>query len=97
MAWFAIYETVGGKLISVATVIVDPLPAELTTKALADQPDFHGQVWNPTIEDFEVKEDEQAPPINFTQDFQAQPEVQALTAPQQVAVTDAFKRTLGIP
>ena len=49
--WFAIYQTSDGTLISLATVVADPLPAGLAKKQIA--PYSAGVQWNPTLLDWE--------------------------------------------
>lgn len=50
--WYAIYQTADGTLVSLATVVADPLPAGLTKKAIAEPPGA-GFQWNPTLLDWE--------------------------------------------
>ncbi len=49
--WFAIYQTSDGTLVSLATVVADPLPAGLTKKQVA--PHSAGFQWNTTLLDWE--------------------------------------------
>ncbi len=49
--WFAIYQTSDGTLVSLATVVADPLPAGLTKKVIAERP--VGFQWNTTLLDWE--------------------------------------------
>lgn len=50
--WYAIYQTSDGTLVSLATVVVDPLPAGLAKK-LTTAPPRDGLQWNPTLLDWE--------------------------------------------
>ena len=53
MTWFAVYETTGGRLRSLGTVIADPLPAGLSSKDVGEtQPDG---VWNESTLDFDPR------------------------------------------
>ena len=45
MVWYALYETINGKLVSVGTVIADPLPTGLTSISLPDKP-ADNQMWD---------------------------------------------------
>ncbi len=49
--WFAIYQTSDGTLVSLATVVADPLPAGLAKKQVA--PYSGGVQWNATLLDWE--------------------------------------------
>lgn len=44
--WYAIYATATGELVSIGTVVADPLPAGMAAKALAGDP--AGKQWNST-------------------------------------------------
>ncbi len=49
--WYAIYQTSDGTLVSLATIVADPLPAGLTKKQVV--PYSGGVQWNPTLLDWE--------------------------------------------
>ena len=49
--WFAIYQTSDGTLVSLATIVADPLPAGLTKKIVAERPT--GFQWSPSLLDWE--------------------------------------------
>ncbi len=49
--WFAIYQTSDGTLVSLATVVVDPLPPGLTKKIIVERPT--GFQWSTTLLDWE--------------------------------------------
>ncbi len=51
--WFAVYQEVDGELVSIATVVADPLRAGLATKRISGSP---GQeVWNTTTLEFDPR------------------------------------------
>ncbi len=51
--WFAIYQTANGTLVSLATVVADPLPAGLTKKVVAERPP--DSQWSTTLLDWEPR------------------------------------------
>ena len=52
MTWFAVYETVTGRLRSSGSVVADPLPEGLALKKFAERPT--GFDWNEKTLDFDV-------------------------------------------
>ncbi|MCC6192057.1 MAG: hypothetical protein IT318_23760 [Anaerolineales bacterium] len=46
MAWQALYETATGRLVSVGSVVAEPLPAGLAALALAGPPNVDGEMWD---------------------------------------------------
>jgi len=61
MTWFAIYETSGGKLRSVGTILPATLPAELTAKDFGLTRPIG--VWNPVTLDFDPRPKRRTFPI----------------------------------
>jgi len=54
MAWFALYNTASGQILSVGTVIADPLPAGVTLLQLAGQPSDN-EMWDQVNKTFVVR------------------------------------------
>ncbi len=46
MAWYAVYETDTGRLVSLGTVLAEPFPAGLSTVALSAEPDLPTAMWD---------------------------------------------------
>ena len=53
MIWYAIYQTSNGALVSLATVVADPLPAGLSKKQIREMPP--NSQWNTTLLDWEPR------------------------------------------
>ena|SRR3990167_5317272 len=51
MTWFAVFETLTGRLHSIGEVLADPLPVDLSTLVLAGQPDA-SQMWDQDTRQF---------------------------------------------
>ena len=91
--WFAIYQISDGTLISLATVVADPLPAGLAKKQVAAH--SAGLQWNPTLLDWEP-----APPpppdVDRVDEVIAAIEaVQSLTARVKNALRPELENVLG--
>lgn len=52
MAWFAVIDNLSGQLLSLTTIVADPLPAGLVALNLADQPDLATQMWDEATRSF---------------------------------------------
>lgn len=52
MAWYAVYVTATGELVSVGQVVADPLNPSYSSKVLSGQPDFSTQMWDTVSLDF---------------------------------------------
>ena len=52
MPWFAVYETATGKLVSIGTVVADPLPPGIASKQLSQKPDLEQVDWDAATLDF---------------------------------------------
>jgi len=54
MSWYAVYTTSTGALVSVGTVVADPLDGSLTAKELSGQPNFSTHHWDTGTKDFVI-------------------------------------------
>lgn len=52
MSWYAVYQSVDGKLLSIGSVLADPLPDGLTAKSYENQPDLTQVNWDAMALDF---------------------------------------------
>lgn len=52
MAWLAVFNSTTGDLVSVATVVANPLPDGLTSVTLASEPDLKLLVWDKVTRTF---------------------------------------------
>lgn len=93
--WVALYESASGRLISLGTVVVSPLPAGVATLALPGPPDFSTTEWNAASRTFVAR------PARVVQDriaaFMADPDITALTSQQRTRVQAAAARIFGDP
>lgn len=64
MAWHAVYEVIGGKLLSVGSTVVDPLPTGAAKKEYAERPDV-GKEWDPVTLDFVPSTQPRPDPVGF--------------------------------
>lgn len=55
MAWYAVCEVISGNLVSIASVLAEPLPAHLIALPLAAQPDLSATRWNAALRLFETR------------------------------------------
>lgn len=47
--WHAVYRTATGELVSVGTVLADPMPAGLSVLSLAGEPDAATHEWDAAL------------------------------------------------
>ena len=88
--WFAIYQTSDGTLISLATVVADPLPAGLAKKQV--DPRSAGVQWNRTLLDWEP-EPPPPPDIDRVEEFLAR--IGGLTGSADTKVRGELVRLLA--
>jgi hypothetical protein len=55
MAWFAITNTLSGELVSIASVLADPLPVGLIALLQVTEPDLRASQWNSSLRLFEAR------------------------------------------
>ena len=89
--WFAIYQISDGTLVSLATVVADPLPAGLTKKQVRERPKNHQ--WNVTTLDWEL-EPPPPPDVDRVDEFLTRVAV-SLTGSDETKVRDELVALLG--
>jgi len=99
MAWYAVHDTLTGRLISIGQVIADPMPPNQVALPLVDRP-ADTQVWDETLRQFVVRPAKVS--VDRLQDLVTNPaysEFQtaynALSAANRQRLADALARLLG--
>ena len=88
--WYAVHDA-SGALVSLGTVLADPLPADLTAVVLAGEPDLVAQQWDAQALDFVPRPPERAmDPYEWWKRFTLAEEA----AIREAARTDAFVMVL---
>ena len=91
--WYAVYETVTGRLRSIGTVVADPLPEGLASKEYAERPE--GFDWNTETLDFDIPRPvppTTLTPAEFMNLFTLEEDVAIETAAQNDAMIRVFLR-----
>lgn len=93
--WYAIHDE-DGRLVSVATVVADPLPKHLTAVRL-DEPPRDDQMWDEMARAYVERPAKVL--VDRVEDLKAMPDMQAvydkLSAEEQAALVDAMDKLLG--
>ena len=89
--WFAIYQTSDGTLVSLATVVADPLPAGLSKKQVRERPKNHQ--WNTSTLDWEP-EPPPPPDVDRVDEFLTRVAV-SLTGSDETKVRDGLATLLA--
>jgi hypothetical protein len=88
--WHAIYKIGNGALVSIGTVLADPLPGGMAAKQYADLPGA-GMAWDASVQDFVAVPP--APVLLVPQDFMGRFTVAEETAIRARAMSDASMLT----
>ena len=97
MACYALYETTTGRLRSLGSVVVDPVPDGMSVLLVGENPPDANVMWDEATRSFISRPAKVL--VDRLQDFASQPGVvdfwQSLTNAQRVALRDALIKLLG--
>jgi hypothetical protein len=91
--WYAHYDTTSGELLSVGTVLPDPVPAGTTILELLGQPDLSAYEWNPLARTFLSKEG--LVQVDRTEDLVADASLSSAWASLDATQENAMKTRVG--
>jgi len=99
MAWYAVYSSATGRLVSVGQVVADPLPGDQVASLLAGRPGDE-EMWNEGARLFVARPAKV--PVDRLQDLATNPDYaefqtayNALSAANRQRLTNALMRLLG--
>jgi hypothetical protein len=97
MAWYAVCRDVDGELISIGTVLAEPMPEGMVALEQAQRPDAATQIWDRTLRVFVARPEPAR--ADRVQDLADDPDLSAvwqrLTVTQRQTLRDRLVRLLG--